>query len=245
MGCGVSKPPQRELGVVPSPAPLKKRQSQDATLAVRALTENVEKQDALFCAVEELARDICDLSTCGDAFMTKLTQVLQRRQAPMLLLPFEELRSRKTLPRFDEMAELLVPVSELKLEDEKVFISHRWFLPDEAQPDGDAGEKVQIIVQTIEQHIASPVEAAGGRVYVWVDYFSITQTAVHALHAASKGQQILAIPLYLAACDSLIALRGGDKMAYLHSAGDLTHKGFYDNRVWTVLELFGFLVQVL
>ena len=54
-------------------------------------------------------------------------------------------------------------------------------------------------------------KAAGGRVLLWWDFFSIAQKADSSIHMAVKGAQILAIPFYLAASDCLIALRGGDE----------------------------------
>lgn len=195
----------------------------------------------LHSAIAELTNDMEKLRTSNPAdFNVILSSLLEERHAPMLLLDAAELKGRTRLPCYDEVEAQLIPYSEVGPDDTVVFVSHRWWNP--GVPDGIHGEKVDIVSDIIQKKVAP--KGTGGRVLMWWDFFSIAQKVAE-IHTAVKGAQILAIPFYLAAADTLIALRGGDETSYaadvLQSAdGGLSHPGRYDNRVWTMLELFGF-----
>jgi len=201
-----------------------------------------DRRKLLQSAIAELTSDMEVLrAAAGSNWASTMSQLLEERSAPMLLLDAEELDGRTRLPCYGDVEASLVAYGEVDPEkDTVVFVSHRWFRP--GVPDGIHGEKVSIVREILREHVAP--KAAGGRVLIWWDYFSIAQTAAE-IHTAVKGAQILAIPFYLAASDALVALRGGDEDSYApevvgNADGGLSHSGRYDNRVWTMLELFGF-----
>ena len=232
MGSSVST--RRRTRVTPTikNSPIVEKSSQQ-----QPVNDDVEL-DALHITVKELCRDMSRLSRATNvSFGAELEAVLHQRSAPMLLLNAEELRKLGRVPRFDEVESLLTPFKSVRFGiDRIIFISHRWFKPH--QPDGDANEKVKIVMDIVDQHVKS----SESRIFIWWDFYSICQENVHNMvHNAKKSSQILAIPFYLGAADTIIALRGGDIDSY--STENITNKtylGQYDNRVWTKLELFGF-----
>ena len=257
MGCGASKSNALATIVPNEPCPQAKRNPAatrpETSVAAPQLVAHLEttaaapkdalqvksasKQDLLTSAIRELTSDMEQLREATD-FASTLSALLERRRAPMLLLDAEELRRRGRLPRFDEVEQALVQFSEVDPAADCVcFVSHRWWR--NGVPDDDANSKVGIVLDQVDA-VLRPRLGKGGRALLWWDFCSISQIDESSMHRAVKGAQILAIPFYLAAANVLIALRGGDEEAYTTAAGDLTSVGFYDNRVWTMLELFAY-----
>jgi hypothetical protein len=188
--------------------------------------------------VEAIASDLEEIrATTKESFRKTVNQLLCKRKAPMLLMQSDDLAALKCLPRFDQVEDKLRSYGEIGDDDIVLVCSHRWWRP--GNPDGDFNEKVRIILSkmsTIRKEMSLPDTA---KVYLWWDYFSICQTHAN-IHKVEKNAQILSIPLYLAIADAVLAFKGGDEEAYTIGKGDPTHKGFYDNRVWTMVELYGF-----
>ena len=217
--------------------------AQEAPAAAKSADEwqpdKTAKQVALEKTVESLAFDMATLRNVSPAdFAGSLASVLHTRSAPMLLLRADKLQAIGKLPVYADVEHDLVNVRELDMgNDICVFVSHRWWRP--GVPDTDRHDKIGIVLGTLQKQY--PAKMKNKQVYIWWDFYSICQdNASHgALHDANKSAQILAIPFYLAAVDVTIALVGGDDDAY--AAGEAAaSSGHYSNRVWTMLELFGF-----
>ena len=205
--------------------------------------EESHQDSHLHSTVLALASDMQGVVQCdaADTFNKKLSDLLAKRQAPMLVLDSKVLAEIGHLPSYNQIEAKLVPVDTLSADDLVVFVSHRWWRPAASQPDGDYNEKVSIVLALIDEYLAS--KSLNQTVFLWWDYFSITQTDHGDFHRCDKGAQILAIPFYLGCCDGVLALRGGDEDAYLfahESEHPSKHHGLYNNRVWTMLELYGF-----
>ena len=182
--------------------------------------------------VATLASDFAALRAASPSdWQSTLVALLARRGAPMLLLDASELEALGELPRSDAVADALVPISAVRPGVDLVaFVSHRWWRP--GVPDDGAHTKVKTVLAQL-----APLRnrlGAGGKIYLWWDFFSINQ-----VDRTTQMAQILAIPCFLVACDALFALRAGDKESYVLQT-ETVLKGKYGNRVWTMLELFAY-----
>ena len=182
--------------------------------------------------VATLASDFAALRAASPSdWQSTLVALLARRGAPMLLLDSSELEALGELPRSDAVADSLVPISAVRPGVDLVaFVSHRWWRP--GVPDDGAHTKVKTVLAQL-----APLRnrlGAGGKIYLWWDFFSINQ-----VDRTTQMAQILAIPCFLVACDALFALRAGDKESYVLQT-ETVLKGKYGNRVWTMLELFAY-----
>lgn len=198
-----------------------------------------QRQDSFFQeTVEIITNDLEEIrATTKESFRKRVAELLCKRNAPMLLMDSDDLDALGYLPRFDQVEDKLRSYCEIEDDEIVLVCSHRWWRP--GNPDGDFNEKVQIILSklpAIRREMSLPDTA---KIYLWWDYFSIRQTYAN-IHKVEKDAQILSIPLYLAVADAVLAFKGGDEEAYTTGYADPTHKGFYDNRVWTMVELYGF-----
>ena len=93
----------------------------------QTVEQATEKQNLLERTIFELTADMETLrSAAPEEFITTLSNLLTRRQAPMLFLDADKLRARQKLPCYAEVEDQLTPLLQVDAsKDRMIFVSHR------------------------------------------------------------------------------------------------------------------------
>ncbi|CAE8608232.1 unnamed protein product [Polarella glacialis] len=155
-----------------------------------------------------------------------------------------------TMPSLNCM-DSAIDVTEIPEKSRVLLVSHRWWSSVRAEPDQvSAGwPKVRSILTKMIPAFMKSNNCTKDDIYIWWDFVSICQ-----VDGPLKQSQIACIPIFVAISDAVVACHAGDedyhadggpqvydrsKKARVPYTGNTSfHPGHYNNRVWTMCELF-------
>ncbi|CAE8637961.1 unnamed protein product [Polarella glacialis] len=185
---------------------------------------------------------------CLAKVLKKLTWVAAMNVIPLKTL--EDAWDGGTMPSLN-CTDSTIDVTETPEKSRVLLVSHRWWSSVRAEPDQvSAGwPKVKAILTKMIPAFMESSKCTKDDIYIWWDFVSICQ-----VDGPLKQSQIACIPIFVAMSDAVVACRAGDEdyhadggplvydrsqKANVQYTGNISlHPGHYDNRVWTMCELF-------
>lgn len=183
-----------------------------------------------------------------------LAQLLKRAPqiAPMHVLPCSDLLSAlesKSIQKIDFNS--TVHVSKMPENGRIILLSHRWWSSVRGHPDKTEHNwpKVREVLEKVVPSYVQQWSCDIRDIYLWWDFFSICQ-----FDDDLKLKQIGCIPVFVSMADGICACRSGDEDFHADGGAKVfdwktkstkeyegplhKHPGHYNNRVWTMCELF-------